>query len=310
MLCKKPYVQGSTPFGCGQCQPCRYNRRRLWSHRIFLETLSHKYCSFVTLTYSKEFLPSTGTLEKRDLQLFLKRLRKCVNKIRFFGVGEYGDLSARPHYHLAIFGMPGCARFKEVGQSVERSKCDCPSCFLIRREWGMGRTDNAHLTRESAQYLAGYVTKKLTSENDFRLWRGICRRQPEFARMSNRPGIGALSVAVIAEQMNTDAGIDYFNLHGDVPDILQHGRKKWPLGRYLRSKIRGYMGLPDTKSPVELQRVWKEECRQIVIEEMSKVSKEKRTQGVSVKSLWLDRERQKVLNFEAKQRLYKKEKRL
>jgi len=28
----------------------------------------------------------------------------------------------------------------------------------------------------------------------------------------------------------------------DVPDTLQHGLKKWPLGRYLRRKLRTFIG--------------------------------------------------------------------
>ena len=62
------------------------------------------------------WLGQHSTLVKRDLQLFLKRLRKKLVKtygkdkkfrIRFIGCGEYGGTFGRPHYHLVIFGMDG-----------------------------------------------------------------------------------------------------------------------------------------------------------------------------------------------------------
>lgn len=77
MLCKNPYMKGVLAFGCGQCNPCRINRRRLWTHRIMLESLKHGDSSFVTLTY--ETLPSDGSLVPKDLQNFMKYLRMRVS---------------------------------------------------------------------------------------------------------------------------------------------------------------------------------------------------------------------------------------
>lgn len=46
------------------------------------------------------------TLRKRHYQLFFKRLRKWYGKpIRYFGTGEYGSKTQRPHYHFIIFGL-------------------------------------------------------------------------------------------------------------------------------------------------------------------------------------------------------------
>lgn len=49
------------------------------------------------------FCGVSHSLNKRDVQLFLKRLRNAGFHFQYFGCGEYGDLSARPHYHLLIF---------------------------------------------------------------------------------------------------------------------------------------------------------------------------------------------------------------
>lgn len=55
-----------------------------------MEQDRHVCTSFVTLTYDEEHLPPDGSLRKRDLQLYLKRLRRRL-PFRFFAAGEYGE---------------------------------------------------------------------------------------------------------------------------------------------------------------------------------------------------------------------------
>lgn len=230
MICKKPYTMGGNAFGCGQCLPCRINRRRVWSHRITLEASLHEYSSFVTLTYSPEFLPAGATLVPEDITKFLKRLRKSIapHKIRYFAVGEYGDKSERPHYHLALFGLgPLHAQ-------------------VIADAWSVNKTPIGHivvgdLNQYSAGYVAGYVTKKMTSFDDERL----NGRHPEFARMSTSPGLGADAMQEVANVLFTRAGCTSLANTGDVPAVLHSNGKFLPLGRYLRSKIREKIGHPE-----------------------------------------------------------------
>lgn len=103
----------------------------------------------------------------------------------------------------------------------------------MHRTWTFGQVYGGSLETESAQYIAGYVTKKMTKPDDMRLH----GRFPEFSRMSNRPGIGADAmhdVASVLLQHN-------FN-EADVPAALRHGSRLLPLGRYLRRKLRAYIG--------------------------------------------------------------------
>lgn len=72
-----------------------------------------KTCFFVTLTYDEEHVPRDDetflmVLDKRDVQLFFKRLRKKFpnNGIRYFLCGEYGPKDLRPHYHALIWNLP------------------------------------------------------------------------------------------------------------------------------------------------------------------------------------------------------------
>lgn len=233
MQCSNPYIKAGHAFGCGQCMSCRINRRRVWTHRIMLEALEHDDNGFLTLTYRDECLPDNGLVEPRALQLFLKRLRKYYDgRIRFYGVGEYGEVSGRPHYHLALFGYPGC----EVGSTQKRKEC-CVPCEGIKKCWSEGNIVLGSLTTESAAYIAGYVTK--TSE------KGSGSERKPFARMSNRPGIGAGAMDDVASAL-----LEANYKGSDVPAVIMHGQRQLPLGRYLRRRLRCRMGM-DEGAPQE-----------------------------------------------------------
>lgn len=279
MNCKKPFRQGSLAFGCGQCLPCRINRRRLWTHRMMLESLKHEKSSFVTLTYDEKNLPKGGNLVPKDTQDWLKRLRKEVGQCRYYLVGEYGDQSWRPHYHVALYG---------VGIEDEDT---------VRDTWGMGHTMVGDLTQQSAQYIAGYVTKKMTSKNDSRL-NGL---HPEFARMSLRPGIGAVALDEVVNAMTRSQGAELLLKQGDVPQELLHGKQKQPLGRYLRRKLRERYGFDELSTPKEiLSRLSLEACEKEIeevqlcgsYEAYEKKQKEGRQQAIA--------------NVEARSRIFKK----
>jgi len=214
MMCSRPFRRGVAEFGCGQCMPCRLNRRRLWAGRLVLEAHKHQFSRFVTLTYNKESLPEGGVLVAKHMQDYLKALRYRVApvRIRFFGVGEYGDVSKRPHYHLAIFGTGDDA--------------------AIRGAWPYGFVHIGTLTPDSAAYIVSYVVKGMTKQGPDGL-------PPEFARMSLRPGIGADAMADLGRAvLDPDTG-EYVGLvDGDVPTSFKFDGRNFPIGRYLRRKLR------------------------------------------------------------------------
>lgn len=244
MLCRAPIMVAGRPVACGQCMPCRVTRKRVWTHRIMLEAMQHGDNAFATLTYSDDTLPKIESglpsLQPVDVQNWLKRLRKvwAPNKLRFYAVGEYGDDTERPHYHVALFGFPSC-RYG-ISRYSTRPSC-CTQCDTVRDTWGLGNIMLGTLEVNSAQYIAGYVTKKLTAKDDYRL----LGRHPEFARMSLRPGIGAGAMHEVASTLME------FNLEetqADVPSALRHGSRLLPLGRYLKRKLRTYVG-KDPETP-------------------------------------------------------------
>lgn len=248
MLCRNPYIhKGGSAYGCGQCMPCRINRRRLWTHRIMLESLCHSDSSFWTLTYDEDNEPKTeddlGNLVPKDLTDFMKRLRfnNPGVTIRYFNVGEYGTQTGRPHYHLGLFGQPSCSR--GVTQCDRRRNC-CSVCDSVREIWGKGLVHSGKLESSSAAYIAGYVTKRLTQRGDSRL----NGRHPEFARMSLKPGIGAGFMPEVASVVLHPS----FPILTDVPTSLRHGTHVKPLGRYLTRLLRKQTGR-DEAAPLEVQ---------------------------------------------------------
>lgn len=221
MLCLKPFRQGVTEFGCGQCLPCRINRRRLWTSRLMLESFAHSQSLFVTLTYRPESLPERWTLVPRHAQLFLKSLRQFAlpGKVRYYLVGEYGEKSLRPHYHVVLYGS-----------TLSRE--------MIEKSWPHGFVHIGTLSVQAAHYTVGYVTKSMTKSDDERLE----GRYPEFARMSLRPGIGAAAGPQFARMLESHAGVMFQIAKGDVPDQWRMDGKIYPLGRYIRRQVRVALG--------------------------------------------------------------------
>lgn len=283
MLCDKPFTQGNHAYGCGQCLHCRLNRRRVWTHRIILEALVHPGASFLTLTYSEEFLPDGQNLCSRDLQLFIKRLRKRLPiPLRFFACGEYGPETLRPHYHLALFGPdPSFKEHFEAAWSIDGEP--------------IGIVDTGELEYNSAAYVAGYVTKKLSATHP-----ELAGRVPEFARMSNRPGIGAHSIAEVAQVLQSKPGWDEITASGDVPTSLRHGRKTLPLGRYLRTKLRKELGFENEGQPQEASLKQSQEMLAMWMDHVATAE----NPSLTIKGMLLRETKQKRLNSTARSKLF------
>lgn len=293
-------------YGCGQCLPCRINKKRTWLHRILLETSNHENSTFVTLTYRESTLPPDSKLDKRHPILFIKRLRKRLGqeKIRYFLVGEYGEEKNRPHYHFMLFGYPRCIDgitpqyiFKKDGTQSNH----CPNCDLIRDIWGLGHTYLGEVNNQTAEYISGYVTKKMTNGKNEEVKFKLNGKTPEFATMSRRPGIGANAIDLLADILTTDHGCDSLLSNLDVPQSLKHGKKTLPLGRYIRSKLRERLGHED---------VFKEENKKNHFHEMSQLFKETTKEAGNTnktfKQILIDTNSQTVKNIEARHKIWAK----
>lgn len=180
---------------CGQCVGCKLERSRQWAMRCLHEKRLHSRSSFVTLTYADEHLPEFGDLCKRDLQLFMKRLRKQEGPgVRFYACGEYGDVNLRPHYHILLFNVD-FSDMKFFSQNRRGDKTFTSDC--LRELWPFGHNNIGDVNFESCAYVARYVLKKITgkaADEHYMVYDSdglVHVRPPEFTVMSRRPGIGA-----------------------------------------------------------------------------------------------------------------------
>lgn len=152
---------------CGKCGACKSNRRAEWSFRLGEEFENSKNGRFLTLTYSDENITygDLPSLNKRDLQLFFKRLRKasakiCNWRIRYYAVGEYGTDTERPHYHALVFNL-----HPDLWDRIDSI-------------WGLGHVVVGDVTDKSIHYTTKYhVNYDKGASKD----KG---RAPEFATMS------------------------------------------------------------------------------------------------------------------------------
>ena len=102
---------------------------------------SHACRSYLTVIYHKCKLDDCISYTSvREMQLFIKRLRKYVSKrtqksFRYYAVSEYGPKTFRAHYHGMLFtddrqvceilgkGIRSCWKFGRVDYSLSRGQC-------------------------------------------------------------------------------------------------------------------------------------------------------------------------------------------
>lgn len=170
---------------CGRCMGCRLEKSRQWALRCMHEAKMHEENCFVTLTFAPEHLPEDGSLCKKHMQDFIKRLRRKFDdrRIRVFYCGEYGDNLGRPHYHLCLFNM----EFADKRYWKTVNGCRYYTSTILDDLWPYGFNTVGDLTFESAAYVARYCTKKVNGSQAEDHYQG---RLPEFAGMSLKPGIG------------------------------------------------------------------------------------------------------------------------
>lgn len=206
-------TKGGTHFvPCGECAFCLVNRRSGWMFRVYHEMRTQWHRGhFLTLTYDERHvkrLPGNRlSLRFRDVQLFLKRLRKARYYCKYICVGEYGPQTQRPHYHMLLW-------------------TDCPE-HLLESNWKMGHIQFGKLTMASAMYTLKYIIQPKVRDQDVDIPLDE-RRERTRAQFSKGLGLAYLDKA--AYHYHTE---DYEN---PILFSIVDGRKV-ALPRYYRNKI-------------------------------------------------------------------------
>lgn len=206
---------------CGKCIGCLLDRCNDHATRCWCETQTNENeCCFITLTYNNENVPNYITIEHQ--QKFWKRLRYYYPdaKIKYFGCGEYGPKTFRPHWHFCIWGYkPKDLKFYKYnhnGDKLYTSK-------ELKDIWGMGFVIIGELTYKSACYVSRYCTKKLFKK---RKWTEKTEIKPECTICSK--GIGLDYWNKFKERIIQNNGI-HIKIDKSVKNkkIPKYFMKKW-----------------------------------------------------------------------------------
>lgn len=213
---------------CKTCIECRNMRREDFSNRLRFQLMTYNYVgSFISLTYRDSDLPILlpegsavvgkyfgscppafgSTLSRSDISNFCDKMQKRIKRKygrsgKYIAVGEYGDDSHRPHFHIIYVGLP-------------------PDRKLVREVWSHGNVDVGPINKGAIRYVLNYIDKQVFGANA--LFEEYGDFQPPFAHFSKALGFDYI-------QKN----IDKFDEYG----ILKYGDsgKQFQLNPYLRDK--------------------------------------------------------------------------
>lgn len=213
-----PYAWERVDLKCRNCIGCRGDRARDISLRASHEARMASASCFLTLTYDRRSLPvisSTltaegqrqalerpvtvqpygGSLRRRDVELFVKRLRKHLDShygvsVRAYIVGEYGERTQRPHYHALLWGFDFEHDRKREGSS--HGGYPMWSSKLLDELWGQGMCRINEMGQEVAQYAAKYALKSLGVKHELRRLRdgSIVEVEPPFDSLPHGKALG------------------------------------------------------------------------------------------------------------------------
>lgn len=228
MECTSPVEMSGVQLPCGQCGHCRRNRASEWKTRLMNELEYWTDSCFLTLTYSDEELPEDESLEPEELTLFIKRFRKEVGvKIKYYAVGEYGEEELRPHYHMIVFGIPyDWQGFVRLFPAATDEKL---KGMVGVKSWTHGFAHVGTVTRDSIEYVTGYVTKALTGPLATEVYG---RRELPFSRQST--GLGKQFVQDNQEELLKTASIQSGSAQLRLP---RYYKKKLGIADYTISKV-------------------------------------------------------------------------
>lgn len=203
IIIRNPSTAPNAPAGllvpCGKCYACLQRKRSEKVLRLTEEYYNRPLTLFVTLTYDDAHLPADHKVNKRDPQLFLKRLRKNSGlKLSYFLCSEYGTKFGRPHYHALLF--------------LHQPNTYDTVVTYIEQAWQLGNIRADFCNDARINYVTKYLLKQSTHDT--------------FVLQSKKPAIGA-------SLLQDSSKCDFLNTNGYM---VKNGYK-YPVPRYYRKKL-------------------------------------------------------------------------
>lgn len=214
------YMEGSgirkMRVPCGKCEACIDRLMKQWYCRLKEEMKVSETCYHLTLQYDEAHVPFTQIIDsdgnpprhvrvfrKRDVQLFLKRLRKRLPgvKLKYFCVSEYGPTTLRPHFHMILFGFPS----------------DLNPLPIVTEAWKNGYVVCRGVSDGSLRYVTQYTHKKCDYPDYL---------PKPFRMMSQNLGISYLTPEMVSYQRERKNNMRYFD-----------GKFEYGMPRYYRVRI-------------------------------------------------------------------------
>lgn len=207
--CLFPFYVDDKPVPCGKCPNCRVRHANSWAFRIIQEEKNAISSLWIRLSYDDCHLNRTAgglaTVYKRDVQLFIKRLRRAhpvgSPRIKYYCCGEYGSRFQRPHYHIILLN----ADERYLADAWRDSSGHSIGEIYI---------DPRPLNTASICYTVGYQNKS----RSIPMFKGDDRMK-EFSLMSKRMGLSYLTPQIIDWHL-ADYSRNYVVLPGGIKSAL------------------------------------------------------------------------------------------
>lgn len=210
-MCIRPNtLDCGTEVACRECWQCRKRRVNDLVGRCIAESKFSQKTYAITLTYKPSEGVNAVTLIYKDVQDFLKRLRKKY-KCRYIVTGEYGSAKGRAHWHIIVFfgkqhwgphlGIPWFKK-PEYPEVDTNKRVDW-------KFWPHGLVYFQEPDWKGFEYCLKYVLKDQTS-----------RTADSHLAMSKKPPLGAEYFEWLADEHVAQglAPQTYFYKFGDVRD--------------------------------------------------------------------------------------------
>lgn len=202
---------------CGKCILCSESQIIDWKTRCIAETAYSKTPPvFITLTFKE--VPVDG-VAKRDIQLFMKRLRKDIETarpdnppIRYIACGEYGRRKGRPHYHLNIWNLPRFKRVQDLVAYIEHlwhtgeNSYNKGFVYVTIIDGVHNKKDKYKARKNDVASVVGYICKYLRKDCPNKL----NFKNPAFFLASRRGGIG---------YQHRDKMQEFYQQHPEITNI-------------------------------------------------------------------------------------------